>query len=516
MIQVVLLTLLAALLVLYTFFPNTWRSLMARDIEAYPYSRYQHARYSTDPRLACVATRNPFRPSGPPVCMAKLIMQRHRIHQSVARTARTSKSKKSSPPPPSPSSPSLSSPSLRSPPSHRPRPQIRVRVPSMPSMPTIRVPPPPTAPRLPGISTSTPFPAPAPVAEKEKERPPPPPPAPVLVPPPVHEPPYSHPPPSLSSSTSRSPSYPPIPLSLPLSAPIPSLAPSYLNPSSHSHSRASLSPLPLPSPSPLPSSSHPTPPASDCTIPPNIQLIPTHALPTHVPHANANHPPELPEHHLELPEAAKDTPALPTPISINTHTHTHDAGHARRAPRSLAPGCGLPRSPPSPVDPTSPTSSGRSDCSGLSDRTDCSNFHCSGPFGRSHERKVPLHPYTDTYTYTSLSLTIPLSTLTPLTIPLSPPLTPLTMPLNANARVPQEMRMQMRITFTFPRADAPFVFGPSVLLRGAGTGSGLRRVDRKSDNMQSRRGRRGDIMTRKSRTRSRARGGVVGTQQLRH
>ncbi|KAF8259457.1 hypothetical protein EI94DRAFT_1024216 [Lactarius quietus] len=59
--------------------PSVWLALMAAD----------------DPCDArelslVVANRNPFRESGPPACMAKLIMMRHKLNQTNTRRRRTS------------------------------------------------------------------------------------------------------------------------------------------------------------------------------------------------------------------------------------------------------------------------------------------------------------------------------------------------------------------------------------------------------------------------------------------
>ncbi|KAI0032026.1 hypothetical protein K488DRAFT_86237 [Vararia minispora EC-137] len=62
--------------------PAFWSSLMALDE---PSDVHEMG-------MALVATRNPFRESGPPACMAKLIMLRHKLNQSNARKQRRSPS----------------------------------------------------------------------------------------------------------------------------------------------------------------------------------------------------------------------------------------------------------------------------------------------------------------------------------------------------------------------------------------------------------------------------------------
>ncbi|KAJ8697937.1 hypothetical protein PTI98_004703 [Pleurotus ostreatus] len=274
MIQIFLITLLAALLVLYTFFPNTWRSLMARDIEAYPYAR------RADHRLALVATRNPFRPSGPPVCMAKLIMQRHKINQSISRN--NNKSKRSSP-----------------------------RLIPIPKLPAIHVPPPPT---------------PIPTAIKST-RPPPPPPAPVLIPPPVHEPSHSH---SI-----------PAPLTLPLlSSHIPTASSS--PPSSSSSLPLEPSPLhpPHPHPSIHPDSlRHPSTLTLTNT---DMNVYPPATAPdiTPTPNNDAKHTPILPTPNLPSPSptptrtSINSLPPLLLPLAGLDSKTQFDRG--LDAPRSFA------------------------------------------------------------------------------------------------------------------------------------------------------------------------------------
>ncbi|KAK7060207.1 hypothetical protein VNI00_000972 [Paramarasmius palmivorus] len=58
----------AILLFVYLFMPALWRSLIAADdCDAHESS------------LALVAARNPFRETGPPANMAKLILLRHKV-----------------------------------------------------------------------------------------------------------------------------------------------------------------------------------------------------------------------------------------------------------------------------------------------------------------------------------------------------------------------------------------------------------------------------------------------------
>ncbi|KAL0949156.1 hypothetical protein HGRIS_009237 [Hohenbuehelia grisea] len=77
MLQLLLLSALAALLFLYTFVPSFCLAVFTDDHNAH------------EAGLAAVAARNPFRESGPPVCMAKLIMLRHKIHQTNTRRRRS-------------------------------------------------------------------------------------------------------------------------------------------------------------------------------------------------------------------------------------------------------------------------------------------------------------------------------------------------------------------------------------------------------------------------------------------
>ncbi|KAI0312475.1 hypothetical protein OF83DRAFT_1067118 [Amylostereum chailletii] len=71
-------TLVAAFVLLCLRIPSVWLSLMAIDEPADAHEL----------GLAVVAARNPFRESGPPACMAKLIMLRHKLNQNNARKQR--------------------------------------------------------------------------------------------------------------------------------------------------------------------------------------------------------------------------------------------------------------------------------------------------------------------------------------------------------------------------------------------------------------------------------------------
>ncbi|TFK56176.1 hypothetical protein OE88DRAFT_1652808 [Heliocybe sulcata] len=59
--------------------PSVWATIISSDdcLDAY------------ESGASRVASRHPFRESGPPVCMAKLIMQRHKINQSTTRRRRS-------------------------------------------------------------------------------------------------------------------------------------------------------------------------------------------------------------------------------------------------------------------------------------------------------------------------------------------------------------------------------------------------------------------------------------------
>jgi hypothetical protein len=71
--------LVAAFAILCIRVPSVWFALTATD-------------EPSDARelSLIVASRNPFRESGPPACMAKLIMMRHKLNQTNTRRRRTS------------------------------------------------------------------------------------------------------------------------------------------------------------------------------------------------------------------------------------------------------------------------------------------------------------------------------------------------------------------------------------------------------------------------------------------
>ncbi|GLB33481.1 hypothetical protein LshimejAT787_0103650 [Lyophyllum shimeji] len=72
MLALMMLSSIAALLFVYIFMPALWLSIMAVDesLDAH------------EAGLAVVASRNPFRETGPPANMAKLILLRHKIQTS--------------------------------------------------------------------------------------------------------------------------------------------------------------------------------------------------------------------------------------------------------------------------------------------------------------------------------------------------------------------------------------------------------------------------------------------------
>jgi len=74
---------LAALLFVYFFMPALWISIMAADdsLDAH------------ESGLAMVASRNPFRESGPPANMAKLILLRHKIQTNNRRRRNSSQTR---------------------------------------------------------------------------------------------------------------------------------------------------------------------------------------------------------------------------------------------------------------------------------------------------------------------------------------------------------------------------------------------------------------------------------------
>ncbi|KAH7931350.1 hypothetical protein BV22DRAFT_1108781 [Leucogyrophana mollusca] len=75
MFPMFLVTFLSAVILLCLFSPSVRRSIMAGD----------DALDAHESGLALVASRNPFRESGPPACMAKLIMLRHKMQTSTRK-----------------------------------------------------------------------------------------------------------------------------------------------------------------------------------------------------------------------------------------------------------------------------------------------------------------------------------------------------------------------------------------------------------------------------------------------
>ncbi|KAI0260517.1 hypothetical protein BC834DRAFT_540645 [Gloeopeniophorella convolvens] len=78
--------LVAALALLCLRVPSIWLALMAIDE---PVGAHELG--------LIVANRNPFRESGPPACMAKLIMMRHKLNQTNTRKRRTSAAQRAAP-----------------------------------------------------------------------------------------------------------------------------------------------------------------------------------------------------------------------------------------------------------------------------------------------------------------------------------------------------------------------------------------------------------------------------------
>ncbi|KAI0693800.1 hypothetical protein BC835DRAFT_1352145 [Cytidiella melzeri] len=74
MLAMSVLSILAALLLFCLLFPSVWASMAGDELlDAH------------EAGLTYVSTRNPVRETGPPACMAKLIMLRHKIHQTNSR-----------------------------------------------------------------------------------------------------------------------------------------------------------------------------------------------------------------------------------------------------------------------------------------------------------------------------------------------------------------------------------------------------------------------------------------------
>ncbi|KAL1743922.1 hypothetical protein HDZ31DRAFT_39864 [Schizophyllum fasciatum] len=84
MVAAVMLSSLAALLVVYLFMPALWLSFLGDD----PFDVHDHGR-------TVVASRNPFRETGPPANMAKLILLRHKIQTSNRKRRNSSQARPS-------------------------------------------------------------------------------------------------------------------------------------------------------------------------------------------------------------------------------------------------------------------------------------------------------------------------------------------------------------------------------------------------------------------------------------
>ncbi|KAI9447314.1 hypothetical protein BJY52DRAFT_1228320 [Lactarius psammicola] len=101
--------LVAAFAILCIRVPSVWFALMAtdepsdaRELSLVVASRASylpppyltlstlHEALTSAPRTPRYPTGNPFRESGPPACMAKLIMMRHKLNQANTRRRRTS------------------------------------------------------------------------------------------------------------------------------------------------------------------------------------------------------------------------------------------------------------------------------------------------------------------------------------------------------------------------------------------------------------------------------------------
>ncbi|KAF9816330.1 hypothetical protein IEO21_04195 [Rhodonia placenta] len=69
-----LLSLFGSFILCCVLFPSIWTSITGGDeLDAHEMG------------IALVASRTPFRETGPPACMAKLIMLRHKIHQDKTK-----------------------------------------------------------------------------------------------------------------------------------------------------------------------------------------------------------------------------------------------------------------------------------------------------------------------------------------------------------------------------------------------------------------------------------------------
>ncbi|TRM68467.1 hypothetical protein BD626DRAFT_565303 [Schizophyllum amplum] len=84
MVAAVMLSSLAALLIVYLFMPALWFSFLNDD----PFAVHEA-------RRALVASKNPFRESGPPANMAKLILLRHKIQTSNRKRRNSSQARAS-------------------------------------------------------------------------------------------------------------------------------------------------------------------------------------------------------------------------------------------------------------------------------------------------------------------------------------------------------------------------------------------------------------------------------------
>ncbi|KZT12784.1 uncharacterized protein LAESUDRAFT_719093 [Laetiporus sulphureus 93-53] len=97
------LSLFGSLVLCCLFFPSLWATITGGEelLDAH------------ETGIALVASRTPFRETGPPACMAKLIMMRHKINQDKTRR-RCSRSRQASYTYPiSPSRPARDSPWIR-------------------------------------------------------------------------------------------------------------------------------------------------------------------------------------------------------------------------------------------------------------------------------------------------------------------------------------------------------------------------------------------------------------------
>lgn len=83
-----LVSLISAFFLCLLLIPSVWAAICSDDLDAHEYgimrvsSRESHTAHNTDQLQGCLfnhITGNPVRETGPPVCMAKLIMMRHRV-----------------------------------------------------------------------------------------------------------------------------------------------------------------------------------------------------------------------------------------------------------------------------------------------------------------------------------------------------------------------------------------------------------------------------------------------------